>query len=242
MRTVVPPWGGFSIPRQGEECFLHLNIFSECAQRSSFSRAWLYFPTCVSKCHFQITSVPVGPMALSPLAPGPKQIPHVSFVLAPERRRSACERCRAAQAGDFFPNVREPDFVHLSCPLLLPFWDTMDKANPKNPWNDRLEACTAHQSVLVLMSAGQDDKTNENPGLSTGRVSSWAHPRRTLMSEAGHWLCGSFHNNSESGTYIPPRSQFRYVGPLRFSKLSACYSFSFIINGSTSFMFLPAIV
>ena len=116
--------------------------------------------------------MPVGPTALSPPTPGPKQIPDLSFVLAPERRRSACEQRRAAQGGDLFPNVGELDFVHLSCPLLLPFWDEMDQANPKNPRNDHLEACTAHQSLCVLVSAGQDEKTNENPGLSTEHVSS----------------------------------------------------------------------
>ena len=82
------------------------------------------------------------------------------------------EQCRAAQDGDVFPDVREPDFVHLSCALLLPFWDDMDQANPKNPRNDHLKMCTAHQSVCVLVDAGQDEKTSENLGLLTGHVSS----------------------------------------------------------------------
>lgn len=104
--------------------------------------------------------------------------------------------------------------------------------------------CPAHQSFLVPVNAGQDAKPNENPGLSTGPVSSWAHFPRTLMSEAGQWLFGRFHNNVESGTDIPSWSQLQYLStsglqylsPLRFSsdKLSAYHSFPCIINGSTT--------
>lgn len=132
---------------------------------------WTVFPNLYPNAISRSPSMPAGPMALSPPTPWPKQTPDLSFVHAPERRRSAWEQCRAAQAGDLFPHVREPDFVHLSCPSLLPFWDEMDQANPKYPQNDHVEVCTAHQPVSVFVSAGWDEKTNENPSLSTGHGS-----------------------------------------------------------------------
>lgn len=96
---------------------------------------------------------------------------------------------------------------------------------PKEPWKGHMELCPAR---------GQDKKTNENPGLSTGWVSSCAHFPRTLISEAGQWLFGRFHTNVKSGTDIPSMSQLQYQSPLRLSKWSACHSFPCIINASTT--------
>ena len=144
MRPAVPPWGAFCVPRQGKNAFC-ISVMSQCTKWSSFSRAWLYFPACIQML-FPDHQCACGSNG-SP-TPGPKQIPDLSFVLSPERRRSAWSSVGQHRMEMSFQmsGSQTLSIFHVHC--YFPFGMTWTKQTQRTP-EMTIWKCAQHTSLSV---------------------------------------------------------------------------------------------
>lgn len=114
-------------------------------------------------------------------------------------------------------------------------WDGLGKLKGSLKWPSGTEPSTAVSPCPCECWSGWKNKWEPRP-FNRASIQLGSFPR-ALMSEAGQWPFGRFHNNVESGTNIPSTSQLQYISPLRFFKWSALHSFPYIINGSTTVLY-----